>query len=121
MVIDADKVWQNKVRAVVEIDWRGTEGEADDLCVDRQLGSARAEAELEGEELGHTAAEAVAEDHQLVVRKLLEFLHKGVHHLIEDFCGSISHSHVSLTIQERAGLAVKVLKYVVDFHLVRNI
>ena len=98
MVVDTDQVGQNKVRAVVDIDGRGAERKSGDLGVGWELLSVRAEAEVEGEQLGHAAPEAVAENDQLVVRKLFEFLHQEVHHEDEDIVGSISHSQVSLAI-----------------------
>lgn len=109
MVVDTDQVRQNKVRAVVDIDGRGAESKAGDLGVGRELFSVRAKAKLEGEELGHAAPEAVAEDDQLVVRKLFEFIHQEIHHKDEDIFGSIGHSHVSLAIEKGDGLAEKVL------------
>lgn len=115
MVVDTDQVRQHEVRAIVEIDGRGTKCESADLRVGWELLRGFSEAQVEGEELSHASPKAVSEDDQLVVGKLFEFLHQRVQHENEDILGSISHSSVSLPIQERDGLDEEVLYDFVNF------
>ena len=115
MVVDTDQVRKHEVRAIVDIDGRGTKCESADLRVGWELFRGVTEAPVEGEELGHASPEAVAEDDQLVVGKLFEFFYEGVQHENEDIFGCISHSGVSLPTQKGDGLDKKVIYDFVNF------
>ena len=80
VVIDTNKVRQHKVGTGVGVDRWGAKGDAVNLGLGGELFSAGAEGELESEELGHASPEAIAEDDELVIRKLFEFLHQRVHY-----------------------------------------
>ena len=109
MIVDTDKVFDDKPWTGVEIDRRSSEGDALDHLGDcRHSGGTGTLGQLDGEELGYSCSQAVADYEQGVLGHLLQLRHQGVKRHRDDVGAGLRHPLVCSALVKWNIVAIEI-------------